>query len=95
MRVNCQMNKVIHIPESAHWEKVTNLLLKAGIKYAPSCNEVNARSGINTLTFNRECMWLTTQGTNPNEVLMGQNEIDQLALLEHSPEALLEWLFNL
>lgn len=95
MRVNQQMIKVLYIPEDAHWAKVTTLLFRVGIKYAPSCNEVNARADINTLTLNRRYMWLTTQGKNPNEVLIGQNEIDQLALLEHSPEALLEWLFNL
>ena len=95
MRVNCQMIKVLYIPESEHWEKVTNLLLKAGIKYAPSCNDINVRAGVNTLAFNRGYMWLTTQGKNPNEVLIGQNEICVLSLLEHSSEALLEWLFNL
>ena len=89
------MDKVIHMPDPKHWGKVTTLLFKAGIKYAPSCNEINVRAGINTITFNREYMWLTTQGKNPNEVLIGQNEICTLSLLEHSPEAVLEWLFNL
>ena len=89
------MYKVIHIPESAHWEKVTNLLFKAGLKYTPSCNESITRTEINTLAFNREFMWLATQERNPNVVFIGQNEIDQITFLEHSPEAVLEWLFNL
>ena len=89
------MIKVLYMPEDTHWDKVINLLFRAGLKYASLRDENIARTEVNTLAFNREFMWLTTQGKNPNEVLIGQNEIDQLALLEHCPEALLEWLFNL
>ena len=89
------MNKVIHIPESAHWEKVTNLLIRAGIKYTSSRNTISAKDPVNTLAITREFMWLTSRAKNSDAVTIGQNEIDQLALLEHSPEALLEWLFNL
>lgn len=95
MRVNCQMNKVLYIPEDAHWDKVTTLLFKAGIKYAPYRDENIAKTEINALAFNREFVWLVNQKRNPDSVFIGQNEIDQLALLEHSPEAVLEWLFNL
>lgn len=89
------MNKAIHIPDPKHWDKVTNLMIRVGLKYAPSCNEISARAQVNTLAFNRQFMWLTTQDRNPNAVLIGQNEICALSLLEHSPEAVLEWLFNL
>lgn len=95
MRVSYQMNKVIHIPDPKHWDKVTNLLFRAGIKYASSCNEISARAKVNTLAFNRKFVWLVSHAKNPDAVTIDQNEIDQLALLEHSPEALLEWLFNL
>ena len=89
------MIKVLYIPEATHWEKVTNLLFRADIKYAPFRDESSVRAKVNTLAFNREYVWLATQGKNPDAVTIGQNEIDQLALLEHSPEAVLEWLFNL
>ena len=89
------MNKVLCIPEDTHWDKVTNLLIRAGIRYAPSRNEISARAKVNTLTITREFMWLTSRAKNPDAVTIGQNEIDQLALLEHSREVLLEWLFNL
>ena len=89
------MIKVLYIPEDTHWDKVTNLLFRAGIKYAPLRNESIARAAVNTLAFNREYVWLAEQKRDPDRVFIGQNEIDQLALLEHSPEAVLEWLFNL
>lgn len=95
MRVNYQMNKAIHVPDNKHWDKVTNLLFRTGLKYAPFCNEISASAWVNTLAFNREFMWLVSHTKNPNAVTIGQNEIDQLTLLEHSPEAVLEWLFNL
>lgn len=95
MRVNCQMNKVLHIPNPKHWDKITNLLFRAGLKYASLRDENIARTEVNTLAFNREFMWLTTQDRNPDRVFIGQDEIDQITLLEHSPEAVLEWLFNL
>lgn len=89
------MNKVIHIPESAHWDKVTNLLFRAGLRYAPLRDENIARTEVNTLAFDHEFMWLATHNRNPDRVFIGQGEIDQITLLEHSPEAVLEWLFNL
>ena len=89
------MTKVLYIPEDAHWAKVTTLLFRAGIKHARLRDEDLARTVVNTLAFNREFMWLADQKRNPDSVFIGQNEIDQLALLEHSPEAVLEWLFNL
>ena len=89
------MIKVLYIPKSAHWDTVTTLLIKAGLKYTPSRNMVSARKPVNTLAITREFMWLTSRSKNSDAVTIGQNEIDQLALLEHSPEALLEWLFNL
>ena len=89
------MDKAIYIPDPKHWDKVTNLMIRVGLKYAPSCNEISARAQVNTLAFNREFMWLTSRAKNSDAVTISQNEIDQLALLEHSPEALLEWLFNL
>ena len=89
------MIKVLYIPEDAHWGKVTTLLFRAGIKYAPSCNTISAKNPVNTLAFNREFMWLATNNRNPDRVFIGQDEIDQITLLEHSPEAVLEWLFNL
>ena len=95
MRVNYQMNKVIHIPDPKHWGKVTTLLFKAGIKYAPSRNTISAKNPVNTLAITREFMWLTSRAKNSDAVTIDQNEIDQLALLEHSPKAVLEWLFNL
>ena len=88
------MIKVIYIPESAHWDKITTLLFRAGIKYAPLRDEIE-RAEVNTLAFNREFVWLAEQKRDPDRVFIGQSEIDQLALLEHSPEAVLEWLFNL
>ena len=89
------MIKVLYMPEDAHWDKITTLLFRAGIKYAPVRDESIARTAVNTLAFNREFMWLTSRAKNSDAVTIGQNEIDQLALLEHSPEAVLEWLFNL
>ena len=89
------MIKVLYMPEDTHWDKITTLLFRAGIKYVPFRDENIARAEVNTLAFNREFMWLATQKRNPDRVFIGQNEIDQLALLEHSTEAALEWLFNL
>lgn len=89
------MNKVLYIPKDTHWDKVTNLLFRAGIKYAPFRDENISRTAVNTLAFNREFVWLASQERNPDSVFIGQNEIDQITLLEHSPEAVLEWLFNL
>ena len=89
------MIKVLYMPEDDHWDKVTNLLIRAGIKYAPSRNTISAKNPVNTLAITREFMWLTSRAKNSDTVTIGQNEIDQLGLLEHSPEALLEWLFNL
>ena len=91
------MIKVLHIPEDSHWDKVTNLLIRAGIKYAPSRNTISAKNPVNALAIaiTREFMWLVSCAKNPDAVTIGQNEIDQLALLEHSPEAVLVWLFNL
>ena len=89
------MIKVLYIPKSAHWDKVTTLLIKAGIKYTPSRITISARNPVNTLAITREFMWLTSGAENSDAVTIGQNEIDQIALLEHSPEAVLEWLFNL
>lgn len=95
MRVNCQMTKALYMPEDAHWDRVTNMLIRAGIRYTPSRNTISAKYPVNTLAITHESMWLTSRAKNSDAVTIGQNEIDQLALLEHSPEALLEWLFNL
>lgn len=89
------MIKVLYMPDDTHWDKVTNLLFRAGLKYAPIRDENIARTEVNTLAFNREYMWLTSCAKNSDAVTIGQNEIYQLALLEHSPEALVEWLLNL
>ena len=87
--------KVLYMPEDTHWDKVTNLLIRVGIKYTPSRNTISAKNPANTLAITREFMWLTSHAKNSDAVTIGQNEIDQLALLEHSPEAVLEWIFSL
>jgi len=89
------MDKVLYIPEDANWNKVTTLLIKAGLKYTPSRNTVSARKPVNTLVITREFMWLTSDAENSDAVTIDQNEMYTLSLLEHSPEAVLEWLFNL
>lgn len=89
------MIKVLYIPKNAHWDKVTNILFVAGIRYAPSRNMIGSNNPVNTLAITREFMWLASHAKNPNAVTIGQNEIDQLALLEHSPQAVVEWLLNL
>ena len=89
------MNKVLYIPKDTHWDKVTTLLIKAGIKYTPSRNTISARNPVNTLAITREFMWLTSGAENSDVVTIDQNEMYTLSLLEHSPEAVLEWLFNL
>ena len=89
------MVKVLYIPKSAHWDKVTTLLIKAGIKYTPSRNTISARNPVNTLAITREFMWLTSDAKNSDAVTIDQNEMCTLSLLEHNPEAVLEWLFSL
>ena len=89
------MIKVLYIPKSAHWDKVTTLLIKAGIKYTPSRNTISARNPVNTLAITREFMWLTSDAKNSDAVTIDQNEMCTLSLLEHNPEAVLEWLFSL
>ena len=89
------MIKVLYIPKSAHWDKVTTLLIKAGIKYTPSRNTISARNPVNTLAITREFMWLTSDAKNSDAVTIDQNEMCTLSLLEHNPEAALEWLFSL
>ena len=89
------MDKVLYIPEDTNWNKVTTLLIKAGIKYTPSRNTISARNPVNTLAITREFMWLTSDAKNSDAVTIDQNEMCTLSLLEHNPEAVLEWLFSL
>ena len=89
------MIKVLYIPKSAHWDTVTTLLIKAGIKYTPSRNTISARNPVNTLAITREFMSLTSDAKNSDAVTIDQNEMCTLSLLEHNPEAVLEWLFSL
>ena len=89
------MDKVLYIPEDDHWNKVTTLLFRAGLKYTPSRDTFNARKPINTLVITREFMWLTSGAENSDAVTIDQNEMCTLSLLEHNPEAALEWLFSL
>lgn len=93
-RVNYTMSKVLHIPLDRHWDIVTNLLHTVGVRYVSSREEPGRSISYNTLAFNREHMWLVSKADNPDLVTINQAVIDELTLLQHSPEAVIEWLLN-